>query len=458
MIILLMIWITGFHYLTQSRDWELHDFFRRLYYLPIIIGAFKFRLKGGLIFSVLAVLIYSPHLIIYFGEVNIGVINQFLEALMFVIVGLITGYLVEADYQARKSLEQQIVKVVNLENYTHNVLDSIDSGVIAFDYRGDFKSINRRAEVIFSNKEEVNQFIGEKNLLNDINRVIQQKIKFVEKEIDYCTNEDQGLHLKATIFPIENISRVIEGAVLVVQDVTMVKRLEGQVRRGERLAAVGELASGIAHEIRNPLGIIKTISQTINKEVEDEEIKEGLEIIEHEIERANKVVQGLLDFSKPNKVKIEKINLNRLLDELVMITRKFAEQQDVAIELSNMNDAYEIEGDSDKLKQALINIILNGIQAMEQGGRLEISLKKTEKEESVITFKDEGRGIEKRIVDQIFNPFFTTKEKGTGLGLSITHRIIEEHQGSIEVTSEINRGTEIGIRLPLLNQEGNFNE
>lgn len=456
LIMILILFITILHYSTKLGPWGLHDFYRRLYYIPIILAAFKFRLRGGLIVSTVVVLIYAPHLLTYFGEVNIEVINQFLESGMFMFIGLITGYLVEQDYKRREALEHQVIQIANLENYTHNILESIDSGVMAFEADGSLKTINKKIERILGNKEEVNKFVTQENIVKQIDQVLSRNERVVRQEINYMNDKGQELYLQMTIYPIENTSKAQEGAVVVVQDVTMVKKLEEQVRRGERLAAVGQLASGIAHEIRNPLGIIKTISQTIHQDVQDEEIKEGLNIIQHEIDRANRVIKGVLDFAGSNKIQDCKINLGKLLEELVMVTHKFAQQQNVDLNF-NILKQNKIQGDSDKLKQAFINIILNGIQSMKYGGQLEITLEESNNIWAVISFKDEGTGISAELLDKIFNPFFTTKESGTGLGLSITHSTIEEHNGKIEFRSRLDEGTEVKVYLPLIDKE-NINE
>lgn len=135
-----------------------------------------------------------------------------------------------------------------------------------------------------------------------------------------------------------------------------------------------------------------------------------------------------------------------------MVTRKFAQQQNVDLRF-NILKQNKIQGDPDKLKQAFINIILNGIQAMKDGGKLEITLEESDKKWAVISFKDEGEGISDELLDKIFNPFFTTKESGTGLGLSITHSTIEEHNGKIEFNSKLGEGTNVKVYLPLMDKE-----
>ncbi len=485
LIILLLILITAFHYFTESRDWQLHDFFRRLYYFPIIIAAFKFHLRGALVVSVLTVILYAPHLLVYFGELNMELVNQLLEAVMFVVLGLITGYLVEEDYKARRGLEDQIIKVGNLEKYTRNLLNSIDTGVVAFGEEGNLQSMNKEAHRIFYSRENAHRFIRKSQIKKKLQQAIETGKTYSGTETAYKAKTGPMLFLKTTIFPVRDLSDRIEGAVLMIEDVTILRELEEQVRRGERLAAVGELSSGVAHEIRNPLGIIKTISQSIKEENTDEEIKESLEIIEHEINRANKVVEGLLDFAKPGRLKIDEISLEKLLRDLVLMTGKLAEQKGLRLIVEPMDQDYIIEGDPDKLKQGLLNLVLNGIQAMEereikeaerqeiemhevvrQDGdteetgtmRIQLTEPKADKSPSEkrirLVIKDQGTGIDPENRNKIYDPFFTTKDQGSGLGLSITHRIIEEHQGSLEIRSEPNKGTEVIIELPYIAREG----
>ncbi|WP_242876901.1 two-component system sensor histidine kinase NtrB [Alkaliphilus peptidifermentans] len=446
LIIILILAITGFHYFTMSVYWPVHDFYRRLYYLPIILASFKFRLKGGFLASLAVVLLYAPHLIFYYGEINIEVINQFLEAGMFMVVGMITGYLVEKDHKKRILLENQLLRMANLENYTQNILDSLDSSVIAIDRKQQVSSMNNKAYDLFSDKNQLLKLLYKEKLIEELEGVISGvKVEF-HKEIIYCNRQDKDLNLYISVYPLKNISNLIEGVVVVIQDITSFKELEQQVRRSERLSAIGQLASGIAHEIRNPLGIIKTISQTLKPELMDSDNKEAMDIISQEIDRANKVIKELLDFAKPYTYKLEVIQLPILLEELMVLTKKYGEQKGVNIRLQIKRTA-EIKGDLDKLKQGFINIIFNAIQAMPTGGVLEIIASRDD-EWAIVHFFDEGEGISDEIKEKIFNPFFTTKDTGTGLGLAITHRIIEEHHGKINIYSRKDHGTNVAVYLP----------
>lgn len=453
--------ITLLHYFTVSTKWDIHDFYRRLYYIPIIVSAFKFRLKGGVITSLVISLLYAPHLFLYFGKIDIAILNQFLEIIMFIVIGTITGFLVESDYRKKMLLEFQIKKLTDLENYTQNILDSITNVLIAVNKDLKIKSINKEGRDLFNVN---NEFIGKS--LHDlfieydkIEKILKDVFTFEKKVLEIetkCKTKDEKIiYVRLLAYPLININNKVEGIVIILEDISEIRKLESQIRRTEKLSAVGELASGIAHEIRNPMGIIKTISQIIYKEINDEELKEGISIIIHEINRANEVIKGLLDFAKPDIHQVKLQSIAQIIQDIILITKKYAQQHKVKINYDSDGDI-KILLDSEKLKQAFVNIIFNSIQAMPDGGELNVNLKVTDKHVK-ISFEDTGIGIPKDKLEKIFDPFYTTKDKGTGLGLSITHRIIEEHSGHIEIESEIEKGTKIDIYLPIRQEEGDYN-
>ncbi len=451
-IILSVVMITLLHYITGSSIWGFHDFYRRLYYIPIILAAFQFGLRGAMVTAVSVIVLYAPHLLIYFGRINIEVINQMLEASMFIIIGVITGALVESGAKVRRLLEIQITKLTDLENYTKNILDSILNGVVAIDKEMKISSVNREgSKLLHIDDQREDAYIYDYFEDGDEIKELIQKAMVQEANVSaYETTSLKEHQGKQTIrihgYPLRNILNRVAGMVIILEDITELKRLEGQIRRVDKLSAVGELASGIAHEIRNPLGIIKTISQTINKDIEDEETREGLEIIEIEISRANKVIQELLDFAKPSVFNYKNQSIDQLVRDVIRITNKYAEQHNVHIHYKVLEDVL-VFLDADKLKQAFVNVILNAIQAMIDGGNLYVELHE-EADWVRVSFIDEGRGIEKERLEKVFEPFYTTKEKGTGLGLAITHRIIEEHKGYMEIESEMGVGTKVDILMP----------
>ncbi len=458
-----VIIITALHYFTISQKWDIHDFYRRLYYIPIIVAAFKFRLKGGILTSLLVFIVYAPHLFLYFGTFDIAILNQYLEIVMFVIIGTLAGFLVESDFKKKNLLEIQIKKLTDLENFTNNILDSITNVLIAVDKNLKIKSINKEGKELlcvdkfYLGKELNSLFVEYEKVEKVLVDVLKENKKVIQVETKCNTENTKKIDVKLLAYPLKNILGKVNGVVLVLEDISEIKKLENQVRRAEKLSAVGELASGVAHEIRNPLGIIKTISQTIQEDIvkertEEEEIKEGISIIIQEIDRANTVIKGILDFAKPSVYQVKMQSIDKLMNEIILITNKYAQQHQVQMKYICEKDQI-IFVDGEKLKQAFVNIIFNAVHAMPHGGNLFICLC-THKNWVNIIFEDEGIGIPKEKIEKIFEPFYTTKDTGTGLGLSITHRIIEEHKGYIELESEVEKGTKICIYLPVKEEKG----
>ncbi|PAB58600.1 ATP-binding protein [Anaeromicrobium sediminis] len=453
-----IITITLLHYFTTDTKWDIHDFYRRLYYIPIIVAAFKFRLKGGLLASIFISILYAPHLMIYFGKINIEVLNQIFEIMMFIVIGAITGFLVKSDFNKKKMLEVQIKKLTDLENYTQNILDSITNIFIAVDKDFKIQSINKEGKKLFNLNERYlgkdlrSLFVEYDKVERILINVLNDKKKDLNMETECHSIEGKHIYVKLFAYPLRSITDKVEGVVIVLEDISEIRNLERQVRRAEKLSALGELASGIAHEIRNPLGIIKTISQTIHEDTEDEELEEGLEIIIHEVDRANTVIKSMLDFAKPNIHERKIQSIDRLLENILLITQQYAQKHSVKINYKSRDDV-NLFVDAEALKQAFVNIIFNAVQAMPDGGNIHIDLLK-EKDWLKISFEDSGIGISKEKIEKIFEPFYTTKDIGTGLGLSITHRIIEEHKGYIAVDSVVGKGTKIDVFLPITIEGG----
>ncbi|NOZ60007.1 MAG: DUF3365 domain-containing protein [Euryarchaeota archaeon] len=227
------------------------------------------------------------------------------------------------------------------------------------------------------------------------------------------------------------------------------KNKEAQVIQSEKMATVGKLAAGIAHQINNPLANIILYSQIHREEVKDEETRKVLEIIEEEASLASKVVQGLLDFSRQREFKNEVAQVNEIIKKMLNILKPQLQYKNIKLELDLDERLPEIKGDSSKLLDAFINIATNAIDAMKEGGKLTIRTYRSDGR-VVVEIRDTGVGIPEEHLGKIFDPFFTTKEvgKGTGLGLYITYSIIEKHGGEIEVESEVGRGTTFRIYLP----------
>jgi two-component system, NtrC family, sensor histidine kinase PilS len=239
-------------------------------------------------------------------------------------------------------------------------------------------------------------------------------------------------------------------SLLLIKDVTEVRQLENQLKQNEKLAAVGQLAAGIAHEIRNPLAGISGSIQMLVQDDRDPDQKKLMNIVLKEIDRLNNLISEFLDYAKPEKKPDNILNLKNLIEETVLSLKA---HKDVPANLKwKLNLQPEnILGFSEKLKQAFLNILINSIQAFKDAPHPEIAISlMNEGDWVVLSIVDNGMGIPSETKKKMFEPFHTTKAKGTGLGLAITHKILESHSALVVVNSELNKGTEFKIKFPLI--------
>ena len=268
--------------------------------------------------------------------------------------------------------------------------------------------------------------------------------------------EDNKLYYSISCYPVFN-NLEAEGALEVSKDITKDILLQKRLVEQQKLASVGQLAAGVAHEINNPLTTILTTALLIQEDLDpgDPNYQE-LGTIAKETLRCRKIVTSLLDFARQSKPAKALHDINKVVRESMALTRKQAAFKDVAFEAVLSEQLPMINIDKDQIQQCLINLALNGIEATDGGGKIRFTSRLVpEKEEVEITVSDTGRGIRENALDRIFEPFFTTKESGTGLGLAITHGIIQQHGGSIRVESNPGEGTTFTIRLPIHKGEEN---
>jgi two-component system, NtrC family, nitrogen regulation sensor histidine kinase GlnL len=255
----------------------------------------------------------------------------------------------------------------------------------------------------------------------------------------------------------------VEAAVAVVRDLSRIRQLEAEVRRGETLAAAGRMAVGLAHEVRNPLGAIRGAVQLLGRELGPESpLHEYTAVLLSEVDRVNRIIEMLLDLAKPAPIRPTPLNLHQLLERIALLSEETARERDVTIVRRYDPSLPPISGDEDRLVQVFHNLVRNAIEAMAEGGQLTLATRvsldplfgkvdlgggqRAMVEAQVI---DEGAGIPAAVRARIFDPFFTTKERGLGLGLAICHQVLEQHRGAIQIDSAEHRGTVVTCFLPI---------
>jgi signal transduction histidine kinase len=240
------------------------------------------------------------------------------------------------------------------------------------------------------------------------------------------------------------------GALLIMRDAESVRRIGDEIEMSRRLSASGRVTGGVAHEVKNPINAIVLHLQLLQNKLAqlDPDTRRHMDIIGSEIHRLDRVVQTLVDFMRARELHLVEVDLRRLLDEVAMLATPDAEQHGVTIQRDVPGQPLPIKADLDFMKQALLNVVLNGIQAMPQGGLLTISARR-DGNAVVAEICDRGMGIAQDVQDKIFELYFTTKKDGNGIGLAQTYQILQWHYGLVEFESKEGEGTKFRFRIPL---------
>lgn len=361
------------------------------------------------------------------------------------------------------ALYKELEALSALASYTDNILRSIAAGVLTLDRDGRVLTWNKAAEDIIQipAHEAVGQHftalverIGiseadKQKLTSVIKSVIETGEKFLGYKQEYHPLGEEPVYVNMNIAQLRDHTGETLGLVIIFEDITKEILMEQEMRRISELAAVGQLAATIAHELRNPLSSIKGAAQYLRNEYEDHTaVREFLDIIIEEVNVLNKITTEFLDFARPTKVNLRETDVNDVLFRTVQFMQLDIQRQNVEVSQHFAYDLPKIMADERQLEQVFRNMVLNAVQAMPDGGKLTISTQAA-KNGVRITISDTGMGIPERDLNQIFVPFFTTKTKGTGLGLAIVQKVIANHGGSISVKSTVGKGTRFEILLPV---------
>lgn len=352
-VLMIVFIITYLHYSTDVEGNLLHDIYRRLYYIPIILAAFRYSLFGGVGIAMLVSLVYSPYVITHwFRDPNMS-FDKLLEILLYNVVGIITGLLVRQEHAQHRRYKETATEL-------------------------------------------------EKSL----------------KEITVQSEKVAGL--------------------------------ESQLRLADRLAVMGELTASFAHEVRNPLGAIKGIADILKKKTKDDKSNEEiLRILDNSIQSINGVVENYLSYAQPEIVDSHNCDLIETVDSSLEILTHQARKQDVELDFIKPDRELKVEISEIDLRQITLNLVLNSLDAINERGEIKISIGQSDNM-AILEISDTGSGIPADKLDEIFQPFVTTKPTGTGLGLPIVKRIMENVRGEISLESEEGKGATFRVYLPLV--------
>jgi len=326
-------------------------------------------------------------------------------------------------------------------DYTRQVIASMAHGVLSIDTGGKVISWNQQALSLLGMPATAIDLLDLQAVFNfqetGIAGTIHQGVPVMNREIRYHRDKGDWIPLLLTVTPIQDEAGSRSGAVVVLRDMSEIKRLEAQVRRAEKLAAVGRLAAGVAHEIRNPLSSIRGFAYLLGRgHGKETPEREYADVMVREIDRINHVVTDLLNFSRPITLEPEATRLPDLLDHVASLVSADAKTHGIDIHLDCETGMPPMSLDPNQVTQALLNLMLNAINAMETGGAVKIRASVFHEGAGVeLQVEDNGPGIDPDVQEKIFEPFYTTRERGTGLGLAMVRKIAENHDGGVSVES-----------------------
>jgi two-component system, NtrC family, sensor histidine kinase HydH len=353
--------------------------------------------------------------------------------------GFVSLFWMHSYRSANKSLQ-------DTSAFANEVVMHLPVGLIATDHLGRVTFFNPSAAKISglaadTVKDQASDTILPLQLWR-LKQEIDHGATISEKELECTFSGGRTVPLSVSATRIVNETGDFVGQMMILRDLGEVRRLQDEIRRQEKLVALGGLAAGVAHEIRNPLSSIKGLATFFAAQFEDgSESKQAASVMIQEVDRLNRVISELLDFARPTDLSRSLTELAPLLDRSIQLIQQEAANQNIRIQTDIADDLCQVMIDADRIAQCLLNIFLNAIQAMENGGTLTVRCHMGSHRQAKIVIHDTGPGIAADHLNKIFDPYFTTKNKGTGLGLAIVHKIAEAHQARLKVESTPGAGT-----------------
>lgn len=389
-----------------------------------------------------------------FAKENISAKTTFLVLVFISIFSLILYFFYCWNSVLKKEVEKRTEELYASRNSLQTTFDGLTHLMIVVDREHNIINLNEAfCRFLALDKDNI---IG-KNCIEFKNILYGHGVEFIIENTFY-TNKQYLQEFKykdkvfsMNTFPLYDKMNNVMNVLIMVKDVTKIRISEQQILHQDKMAAVGQLAAGVAHEIRNPLGLIRNYSYILKKnvDIEDEKINKSISVIESSVERASGIIDNLLNFSRISSNKCEKVNISNFINCIIMLEKKMLERNNINIELI-CDEHLLCCINQESLKHIFVNLISNSIDAMPDGGLIKIECIK-KKNILSLEFSDTGIGMNDNDLENIFNPFFTTKPigKGTGLGLYITYNEINKYGGNIRVKSKLGKGTSFYIEFPL---------
>ena len=457
--------VSAFVHLTGG----INSYFASLYVLPIIAASWARSWRGGMCTGTAASLLYAA---IVVAQYHGGALPATVEGLpsgreafyrsglhifgFFAVAGL-TGYLSESLHRAGAQLQRASTELADVQAFSRHIVDSLTSGLATTDLQGMLVTFNRAGEAITGIAavdavgRPAREVLQLPPALHGLFGPPSARPRQTRVEFDYTRADGPRIEIGLSAAPLMT-PRGETGFILTFQDVTEARRQEREAVVQQRLAAVGEMAAGIAHEIRNPLAAMSGSIQILRQELPlTDEQGQLLDIVIRESERLNETIRSFLSYARPQRQSMTHIDVRQVVTETATLLQNSTERREshrIAVDVPAA--AVPFQADEGQLRQIVWNLATNGLRAMPQGGCLTLSARPPTESDAhvVIGVSDEGVGIDAEELDGIFQPFRGSFTQGTGLGLSIVHRIVSDYAGEVRVTSARGAGTTVHVRFP----------
>jgi two-component system sensor histidine kinase PilS (NtrC family) len=450
-----------------------HSYFSSLYALPIIAASAIQSWRGGLMVGTLSSLLYTGVVLTqYFGSpaspvvmvaqdlppLRIALFMVGLNSFGFFVVAALTGYLAEGLRRADAQLERASSELADMQAFSRHIVDSLTSGLATTDKNGTIATLNRAAEKILgvASSEALGRpataVLQLPVALDGLFGPRERRPKQTRVEFGYTKTDGRQIELGLSAAPLMT-PRGETGFILTFQDVTESRKLEREARTQQRLAAVGEMAAGIAHEIRNPLASMSGSVQILRQELSlSDEQGQLMDIVIRESERLNETIRSFLAYAKPQRQAMRYMDVRQVLTDTARLLQNSSEREEghrIAVDVPS--EPVHFHADEGQIRQIVWNLATNGLRAMPDGGTLTLSVTPPTEQTPflVISVSDQGVGIAPEDVDGMFQPFHGAFDRGSGLGLSIVHRIVTDYSGEVRVSSAKGAGTTVFVKFPV---------